>query len=279
MTISDCRYVGMGGTMFIDFHLMHRFMGVSRMISLERDPKMHLRSSFNCPFDFISVRKQSVAQFLASDTDDARTIYWLDYDDGFGPELTADIMSLGTRLKPGGFAFVTAFADPPGALGKNTKQQRLDYFQQHLGDFSVGLTEDDMENAAYPNTVRKILVAAFKNAFAPRMDGQFEILFQIQYKDSAQMVTVGGCFCKPSQAPNIRRRVKTDLPFLLKNPPYNLRSLNLTARERVMFDMAVTKSEPNDQSASLIALGFKAQDLDAYRDMIRFIPRYYESII
>ncbi len=41
LTISDCRYVGMGGTRFIDFHLMHRFLSVNRMISLERDPDNH----------------------------------------------------------------------------------------------------------------------------------------------------------------------------------------------------------------------------------------------
>jgi hypothetical protein len=158
----------MGGTMFIDFHLMHRFLGVNRMISLERDPNMHPRAAFNCPFDFISVNKQSVAQFLATDKDDATTIYWLDYDDGLGPDITADIISLGTRLKRGGFAFVTSYADPPGALEKLTKEQRLEYFQQYLGEFSVGLLEDDMANETFPDTVRRILVAAFPDGF-PRL--------------------------------------------------------------------------------------------------------------
>lgn len=265
--------------MFIDFHLMHRFLGVNRMISLERDPDMHPRSSFNCPFDFISVRKQSVAQFLAADKDNATTIYWLDYDDGLGPDITADILSLGTRLKRGGFAFVTTYADPPGALEKLTKQQRLEYLQQYLGEFSVGLGEDDMANEVFTDTVRRILVAAFKNAFAARTDGQFEVLFQIQYKDSAQMITVGGCFCESDLVSNIRKRVQTDLPFLLKSAPYKIKHLNLTERERLLFDMAVTKSDPNEQSASLRSLGFKKKDFDAYRDMIRFIPRYHESII
>jgi hypothetical protein len=278
--ISDCRYVGMGGTMFMDFHLMHRFLGVSRMVSLERDPEMHPRSAFNCPFDFISVKKETVAQFLANDKSDATTIYWLDYDDGLGPDITADIISLGTRVKVGGFAFVTAYAEPPGALEKLTKEQRLEYFQQNLGDFSVGLTVDDMENYAFPETVRRILVAAFKNAFSARKDGQFQAIFQVQYKDSAQMITVGGCFCKESHVAGLLHRVRTDLPFLLKNLPYKIKHLNLTERERVLFDMAVTKQDVNsNQSTSLKSLGFKKSDFDAYRDLIRFLPRYHESII
>ena len=266
--------------MFMDFHLMHRFLGVTRMISLERDPDMHPRSEFNCPFDFISVKKETVAQFLAKDNDDATTIFWLDYDDGLGPDITADIISLGTRVKVGGFAFVTAYADPPGALERMTKERRLEYFQQNLGDFSVGLTVDDMENSAFPDTVRRILVAAFKNAFAARADGEFQTIFQVLYKDTARMITVGGCFCKNSHTPALLHRVRTDLPFLLKRLPYKIRHLNLTERERVLFDMAVTKSNANyNQSTSLRALGFKKKDFDAYRDLIRFLPRYHESII
>jgi hypothetical protein len=74
LTVSDCRYVGMGGTMFYDFHLMHRFLGVNQMISLERDSDLHPRSVFNCPFDFIKVENKTVAEFLAADTDDKKTI-------------------------------------------------------------------------------------------------------------------------------------------------------------------------------------------------------------
>jgi Putative O-methyltransferase len=280
MSVSDCRYVGMGGTMFYDFHLMHRFLGVNRMVSLERDPDTHPRSEFNCPFDFISVQNRTVADFLAADSDDCATIYWLDYDDGLGPDITADITSLGTRVKKGGFAFVTVYAQPPGFLEKQTTEQRLEYFQHQLGDFSVGLTTADMEQAAFPNTVYRVLMAAFKNAFASRVDGEFQILFQVEYKDSSTMITVGGCFSSTVDAPHILRRVKTDLPFLLKNPPYKIRHLNLTERERVLFDMAVTKHRKNSAQANLLrVLGFKKKDFDAYRDLIRFLPRYHESII
>lgn len=280
MTISDCRYVGMGGTKFYDFHLMHRFLGVNQMISLERDPQIHPRSQFNCPFDFITVKNRTVAEFMASDDDDARTIYWLDYDDGLGPEVIADITSLGARVKVGGFAFVTVYAGPPGVLQRQTQEQRLDYFQQSLGDFGVGMTVADMETIQFPNTVFRVLTAAFKNAFAARHDGQLQLLFQVQYKDSSPMVTVGGCFCKKEAAKEVLRRVQADLPFLLKNPPYKIRHLNLTERERVLFDLAVTKPRSNSRQANFLRLlGFKQKDFDAYRDLIRFLPRYYESII
>ena len=280
MTISDCRYVGMGGTAFYDFHLMHRFLGVNRMTSLERNPRTYARSEFNCPFDFITVENKTAAEFLATDDDESATIFWFDYDDGLGPDITADITALGTRVKLGGFAFVTVYGHPPGILDRENKEQRLEYFQQNLGAFSVGLTVDDMETSNFPQTVYRLLIAAFKNAFAPRADGQFQILFQIQYKDSTPMITVGGCFCHKNQAKGLSKRMKADLPFLLKAPPYKIRNPNLTERERVVFDLAVTKRRSNSkQSNALKKLGFKRRDFDAYRDLIRFLPRYHESII
>jgi hypothetical protein len=183
-------------------------------------------------------------------------------------------------VKVGGFAFVTVYAQPPGILEKQTKEKRLEYFQQNMGEFAVGLIADDMENAEFPKTIHHILVAAFKNAFAPRADGQFQILFQVQYKDSAPMVTVGGCFSDAEDAPRIKGRVEVDLPFLLKHQPYKMKQLNLTERERVLFDIAVTKRRSNSKEAnSLRSFGFKKSHFDAYRDLIRFLPRYSESII
>lgn len=280
LNISDCRYVGMGGTMFYDFHLIHRFLGINQMVSLERDPDIFSRCEFNRPFDFIKVENMAAATFLAKDNDDATTIYWFDYDDGFGPDIIADILSLGTRVKVGGFAFVTVYAGPPGILQKQSKEQRLEYFQQYMGDFSLGLTADQMETATFPKIVHQTLVTAFQNAFSARTDGKFQVLFQVQYKDSTPMITVGGCFSEVADGRDILNRVNTDLPFLLKGRPYQIRQMNLTERERELFDMAVTNRRKNSKQAnSLRSLGFKNRDFETYRDLIRFLPRYYESII
>lgn len=280
LTISDCRYVGTGGTMFYDFHLMHRFLGINDMISLERDSDTHPRAQFNCPFDFIEVRNESVADFLARDRDETTTIYWFDYDDGISADIIADITTLGTRLKVGGFAFVTVCGQPPRVLEKETTEARLEYFEQQFRDFALSLSLSDMENASFPMTVYRVLLAAFKNAFASRGDGQFEPLLRIQYRDTMPMVSVGGAFCEKDTAEKLVQRVEADLPFLLKTPPYKIRNLYLTERERVLFDMAVTKRRSNSrQSNALRKLGFRARHFAAYRDLIRFLPRYYESII
>jgi hypothetical protein len=280
INISDSRYVGMGGTKFYDFHLINRFLGVDRMISLERHPQTHVRAAFSCPFKFIRVKQETVAEFLASDNDNTPTIYWLDYDDGISPEITADIISLGTRVQRGGFAFVTVYADPPGILQSQSKEERFEYFQQNFGDFAVGLTADDMENSVFSQTIYRVICQAFKNAFAARGDGTFRTYFQILYRDSTPMITIGGCFCTEQENLTFERRLRRDLPFLFRNPPYRIRNLNLTDRERALFDLAVTNRRSNSSEAnSLKSLGFRPSDMDTYRDLLRFLPRYHESII
>lgn len=278
--ISDCRYVGMGGTKFYDFHLLHRFLGIKRMTSIEQDRETHGRAVYSCPYDFITVSQTSVAEFLAADADKTRTIYWFDYDGGLSAEITADIMSLGTKLTVGGFAFVTVNANPMGILRELSNERRLEHFQQELGDFSIDLTSDAMEYSTFPNTVRRVLITAFKNSFAARTDGEFRPLFQVQYKDSTRMITVGGVFCAKNQSQDTERRLKVDLPFLAENGLYQIRNLHLTDHERRLFDLAVTKSRPRSpEERKLRSLGFKSNEFNTYRDLIRFLPRYHESII
>ncbi|HEY8699192.1 MAG TPA: O-methyltransferase [Rhizomicrobium sp.] len=278
--VSDCRYVGMGATKFYDFHLLHRFLGIDRMISLERDPDLQDRAEFNCPYDFISVVRKTATEFLASDLDRRRTIYWLDYEDGIGTEITGDIIALGTRVMPGGFAFVTVYGDPPGVLRSQNDLERLEFFQSVLGDFSEGLTGENMQNANFAATVHHVVQTAFRNAFAPRQDGEFKPLFNVQYQDSSPMVTVGGCFCTPEQTKKLKERLDNDLSFLSGDQLYKIRNMALTERERRLFDLAVTKRRSNSAQANkLRSIGFKKADFESYKNLIRFLPRYYESII
>jgi len=280
INISSCRYVGMGGTKFYDFHLLHRFLGVSHMVSLEQDLSIFPRAEFSCPFDFIDVRNISATDFLAEDTESTPTIYWLDYDGGLSAVVIQDILALGTRLQMGGFAFLTLNAQAPFYLDGLSAQAKLDHFKEHYGDFSANLSVADMEPHNFPNTIRNILVAAMRNSVSARPDGEMKLLFQIEYKDSQSMVTIGGCFCKPEQTKQIEKRLKIDLSFLVSKAPYKIKNLNLTDRERSLFDMAVTKRHARCKEWNkLKKLGFKKSQYDAYSELIRFLPRYVESII
>jgi hypothetical protein len=273
----------MGANRFYDFLLIHKYLGISKMISLEHDKKMHKRAVFNCPYGFIEVQKSSTSTFIGNDSFQAQSIVWFDYDGGLSAKVVDDIFDLALKIRSGGFFFVTTFAEPPGALDKQSTGERLDWFVDELGEVAKGVTIEDVENSNFHIAVFKTLLAAFKNAFSFRSDGSFIPLLCVKYSDSKAMITVGGGFFDPAAATAIKQKVDTTLPFLAvtQEKLYEIKSLHLTEKERSLFDRAVTS--PNYRSRNielqLEKFGFSADDMEAYRQLVRFLPRYVESIV
>lgn len=282
LPIRKYRYVVMGANRFYDFLLLHRYIGISSMISLEHDHVMYERARFNVPFGFIDVRNETTEQFLTTDSNEVPTIYWFDYDGGIGPHILRDIASLSTGMKVGDLAFVTVYGGPPAAIDRAGDQERHLWLHDTLGDVSLDVSVEDAQRANFSVAVHKILMAAFMNGFAPRADGQFVPLLQVEYADTKPMVTVGGAFLTGGQAVEYRRKMKDGLPFLTTASPrmYVIESLNLTERERVVFDRVVTspRRKRSDMN-TLRTLGFREAEVAAYRDLVRHLPRYFESIV
>lgn len=282
LPIPEYRYIGMGGNRFYDFLLIHKYLGLAKMISLEHDPVMFKRAVFNCPYRFIDVQERTAADFIAEDTFSVPTILWLDYDGGISPRIVNDIASLSTKLQIGDFCFVTVFGGPPRALDMANAQARLVWFQDQLGDVAVDVSLADVERASFPDAVHKVLMAAFRNAFAVRRDGQFVPFLQVEYADSLPMITVGGGLLAEGQALALKRRIKGALPFLSTEAAklYEIKSLHLTERERALFDRATTwPTKRSSEHNQLKKLGFRDAEMAAYKDLIRYLPRYVETIV
>jgi hypothetical protein len=281
LPIRDYRYVGMGANRFYDFLLLHKYLGLTKMVSLEHDLDMFKRAKFNVPFSFIDVQDSTITAFLASDSFDRPEVFWFDYDGGIGPDIVGDIASVSTRLKIGDFCFVTVPGGPPRALDGKSDEERLTKLTESLNELAGNVRLEDVERASYPKAVHKVLTAAFQNGFAARHDGRFVPLLQVLYTDSQPMITVGGAFLADGQAMAYRSQVKASLPFLSTTSAqlYEIRSLHLTERERSLFDRAVTTTRPSAERNKLRRMGFKEAELAAYKELIRYLPRYVETIV
>ncbi|MEL0156368.1 O-methyltransferase [Sphingopyxis sp.] len=281
LPMGEYRYVGMGANRFYDFLLVHRYLGITKMISLEHDDKFYERAKFNTPFSFIEVENISTADFIHRDNTDHPSVFWLDYDGGIGPNIVGDVTSLAAKAKLGDFLFVTVSGNPPRAIDRSKDSERLAWLQDNLGDVAGSLELIDVEKSSFPDAVHKILCASFKNAFSPRKDGSFVPLLQVEYSDSMPMVTMGGAFLSEGQAAGVTKKVRKAVPFLPSGEEkYAIQSLHITERERALFDLAVTsKRQRTAESNKLKALGFKDADLSAYKDLLRYLPRYVESIV
>lgn len=281
LKVRDYRYVGMGANRFYDYLLMHKALGVRRMVSLEHDAKMFERARFNVPFRFIDVRHETVATFLNVDARKSPEIVWLDYDGGLAPDIAQDIASLAVRAGIGDFAFVTLPGTPPRSMERNSDVDRLIAVQEVMGELAGGVQVEDVERIQFHLAVHKILVAAFRNAFALRHEGSFVFLMQVRYKDGVPMVTVGGAFLDNATAEAYTTRVKTALPFLpLDEAIYSIPSFSLTERERHLFDRAVTSHRSRCAEKTLLEkMGFDDEDWTSYGEILRYLPRYVETAI
>ncbi len=282
LPITDYQYVGMGANRFYDFLLLHKYLGIADMISLEHDSHMYRRAAFNCPYKFINILEKTTSDFLFEDDIERPCILWFDYDGGISTQMTHDIASLSTKLKVGDFCFVTVSGGPPKFLDRESDQFRLGWFQEKLSDIAGGVSLADVERSSFPRAVHKVLVAAFRNAFSVRRDGKFVPFLQVEYSDSHPMITVGGGLLVDGQAISFESRVAETLPFLsAKNrKPYRIKSLHLTEKERILFDRATTSPDRrSSEYYNLKKLGFKQSEISAYKDLIRFLPRYVETIV
>ncbi len=279
--MTEDRYVGMGAVRFYDFLLVHRYLGIDQMVSLEHDKKMFRRSVYNVPFSFIEVRNQSTAKFIEEDRFECSTVAWFDYDGGIGPHILGDIAGISLKMKLGDFFFATVYGGPPSAIDKLNDSDRFIWLQDTFGDFAGEVTIEDVENANFTSAGHKLLLAAMKSAFAARRDGRFRFLLQVEYTDSVSMVTVGGAFLTDGQALDVKKRLAQRLPFLVGRGGrlYEITSFHLTEQECTLFDRAVTKSGRSPARNTLRKLGFGDAEIAAYRDLLRYVPRYVETIV
>jgi hypothetical protein len=243
LPMANYRYVGMGAVRFYDFLLVHRYLGINQMVSLEHDHGMFLRAQFNRPYEFIDVRNQTTSAFISADPFDLPTIIWFDYDGGLGPHIAEDVSSAGVKLKQGDFFFVTVNGHPPRAIDRQRTADRLVWLQDTLGDLSGDVRLSDVEDSSFAIAVHKVLLAAFKNAFASRRDGSFKVVLQVEYTDTSNIVTVGGAFLPDGLAITFVERLTKQLPFLGRGDDtlYEIVALPITEQERALFDRAATK--------------------------------------
>ena len=61
---------------------------------------------------------------------------------------------------------------------------------------------------------------------------------------------------------------------------YQIKKFDLTERERRLFDRAATATRSNAREiGELRRLGFEADELQRYRELLRYRPRYVETLL
>src|SRR5215216_3021695 len=80
--IADYQYTGFGSIYFVDFVLFHKYLGITKLLSLEHDRTAAKRARFNKPYDIIQLEIKSAFDAIPTLDRDLKHLVWLDYDFG-----------------------------------------------------------------------------------------------------------------------------------------------------------------------------------------------------
>jgi hypothetical protein len=290
--IAHYQYTGFGAIYFIDFVLLHKLLGLNKLLSLEHEANLESRVMFNRPFSCIRVRMAPASSEIPNLSRDVRHIVWLDYDGVLHKDFLSDIQSATTILPAGSMLLVTVDVEPPEDYDYKTVEPDFDsskevlgpkhwrrYFEHHASAFlRLGLSDDDFAKSRLILRSTEILKAAFTKSIVARSELRFLPMFNFAYKDSHSMLTMGGMIAGPAEKRQLQTSSIGDTVYYrddFESPPFEIRVPSLTRKERSYLDREMPCEDgwvPKDFTLA-------SEDVLAYRDIYRFLPAFAEILL
>lgn len=195
---ADSVYVGLGSVWFQDFQMAHRILGVQKMVSIESKQLIHARATFNRPFRNIDVIHGTsaieVPKLLQSSTYTGSTfIVWLDYDGPLSNERLQELIRL-VELMPDNSALLTTFNAQLHAYADDTPQMKEELISLLGPDIvDTDIDESQLKGSNLMATLADCTLNRLKSAaVASGRDGGFVPGIRLLYRDTSNMVTIGG---------------------------------------------------------------------------------------
>jgi hypothetical protein len=290
--IVDYQYTGFGAIYFVDFVLLHKLLGLNKLLSLEQEVSLTSRMTFNRPFSCITIKMVPASSEIPNLSRDLRHIVWLDYDGVLRREFLSDIQSAITVLPAGSILLVTVDVEPPEDYDYRVVDPQFDgfkevlgprhwkrYFEYHASSYmDLGLSDADFGKSELILRSTEILKAAFTKSIVIRPDLQFLPMFNFAYKDSHSMLTMGGMIAGRAEKRLLRASNIGETAYYrddFEAPPFEIKVPRLTRKERVYLDREMPCEDgwvPKD-------FELDPDDVRHYRDIYRFLPAFAEIMI
>jgi hypothetical protein len=275
--IRDYKYTGFGSIHFVDFLIFHKLLGINDMLSVEHDPTLEGRVQFNRPFGRIDIQICEATDVIATLSRDQQHILWLDYDEPVTSTILNDVYLAGSQLSSGSILLITVDAEPP-EKGSDDPHDTQRYFEREAAKYLGSVNISDFAKRNIPKTSRRVIMNALKEGMAGRTNLDYFPLFYFLYADGHTMMTAGGVI-----GSNVEKRkinsMNVDGAIYLRTKigasPYEIKVPVLTRKERHLLDSAMpcpTGWQPSDFNIPI-------KDIDAYRDIYRFLPAYAELLL
>ncbi|MEV6501515.1 O-methyltransferase [Streptomyces prunicolor] len=230
--LEEYQYVGFGALEFVDFHLVHRALNISDMISIEADETSIDRYLFNRPFKTVQIVPGRSSVVLPELSWDRLSIVWLDYTQRLNDEVINDVSLLCGKLQPGSALFVTLNARPESQI-----DQRRQALAGFVGEERIPANVSDESLAVWglAETQHTILTDVIIKGLRDRqISAEWRQVVNINYADGAKMQTFGGIVVGPGSSVGFESCRFNELDFVRFSgeEPYLVRVPMLTPKER-----------------------------------------------
>lgn len=295
--IEEYRYIGFGSIYFSDFQLLHRELGISDMLSIEKDVSAEACFRFNLPYNCIELRFGSSSEVLPTLDWRPLTIFWLDYDDRLNVDILGDLATVCSRATGGSVVVISVNAQPDA---EPSKEDRDTYEEEtgrlfDLGEYRVRIAKELVGEKLPAGTsgaglrgqdLAKVFREMIHNEIAEQLSIRnamlpteerilYRQLFHFRYRDGAQMLTVGGILCRAAEVQTLAACDFDTLPFVRSTSEHcDIKVPCLTSKEIRHLNSQLPRSPP----AELDAPGVPNADVRRYVEIYRYFPTFTEVL-
>lgn len=203
-------YISMGGRFLEDFKIIHRSLGIKKLISVEDDLTVYGRQLFNKPFSFIEVVNQNTSDLvtgfdsLAGKHEDHNFIIWLDYASPKERKVqlgefealiskldTHDIIKITLNANLRHLEYKFNSFDTSGSRRKiKIQKEALGKLEKQLGDYMPDdYTYRDMTEKGFAEILADAVNLAALKGISGDSNKSIIPLAMFRYSDSSQMLT------------------------------------------------------------------------------------------
>lgn len=277
--IAKYTYVGMGSRYFVDFQMVHKFLGINAMISFEKEEDKINRFEFNKPYNFIDLQPGFSKDILPTLPWSKDFIIWLDYDSKISLYMIDDIKIICDNARPGTILLLTIDAEPKRfdeGFPKNEIQRmdiRLENLKKEIHPhYPSDMKRPDMSKKNFPKILLKTVRERIRDCLS-LIELDFFQIFNFIYEDTSQMYTYGCIFENDSE--RISDTGIYDLKYISNNDTFIKVNLPiLTPREKMYFDRLIPGI-----AEKLDRFEMDSNKLQTYEEYYRYYPQYFEAFI
>lgn len=298
--LADYVYISMGAYPLEDHKLIHRLIGVRRLLSFDFDQAVVSRQIFNKPTeDCVCIKKASQELIAELDivleacnfADNSGLVVWLDFTEPskIGEQIR-QFEALLDKLRSGDVVRVTVNAHPHAIAELSAGDQRLraeekrkrqfEKLKGRIGDLLPSWAEaEHMTAADLPRVLAHAFGAAALRALPVSGQTIFSPLSIVRYADGQQMLTITGALVERNAEPKMLERIGIEAwPFASTNWTmiHHLVVPDLTVRERLVLERGISTKTASQLIAELgfdMASGLSLTEfLETYKKYYRFYP-------